>query len=143
VNECFDKLMNTSGPFPLDVLRHKDFLEIIVKFNETFDIYETTSSGREMCRITTGNLTEPSKEIKSLEKVHPECVSCDGPPFTYTCPTVNIVEDETQTTLELSHGPGTMTHSYTLIKSTGELMYADTAVLGPPQLGNLLKSLIG
>lgn len=53
------------------------------------------------------------------------------------------MEDENQVTLEISHGPGTMTHSYILTKSTGELFYDDRAVLGPPQLGNVIKSLIG
>lgn len=71
-----DKLLNLAGPFPVDVVRQKDFLQILVKFNGTLDIYETTSSGREMCKITRGVSVDKSSMASELllKDVYPECV---------------------------------------------------------------------
>lgn len=75
MNKCIDKLSNvTGGPFPVNVFRNKNFLQISVQFNGTYDIYETISSGKEMCRITRGSMDMPSQEIKLLEDIYPECV---------------------------------------------------------------------
>lgn len=74
VDECIDKILNLTSPFPIDVVRHTDFLQISVKFNGTFDIYETTSSGREMCKTTRESLEKPSIASKLLEDAYPECI---------------------------------------------------------------------
>lgn len=73
VDECIDKLSNLTGPFPTKIIRNKDFLEIIVKFNGTFNIYKTTTSGREMCKIIRES-SWVSTESRLLKDVHPECM---------------------------------------------------------------------
>lgn len=72
VNECVDKIESLSGPFPIEVVRNKDFLEIILLFNGTYKIYETYTNGRGMCKVTTV-LEKPSKKWNYLKDVHPEC----------------------------------------------------------------------
>lgn len=67
------KILNLTGPFPVDVVRNKNFLQISVEFNGTFDIYETTASGREMCKITQ-MAEKPSITTKLLGDIYPECV---------------------------------------------------------------------
>lgn len=74
VDKCLDIFSNLTGPFPVDVVRNKNFLQISVQFNGTFDIYATTSSGREMCKITRESLEHPISASQSLEDVYPECV---------------------------------------------------------------------
>lgn len=74
VDECIDMLLNLTSPFTVNVFRNKDFLEIVVTFNGTFDIFETISSGREMCKITKGSTEKPSNKWKLLADIHPECV---------------------------------------------------------------------
>lgn len=75
LNDCVEKLSNVSSPFPMDVFRQKDFLQIAVNFNGTFEIYETSSAGLEICKITyTNSTTKLSTASKSLEEIYPECV---------------------------------------------------------------------
>lgn len=74
MDKCINKLLNLVGPFPIDVVRQKDYLEISVNFNGTFDIYTTTSSGKEICKTVRQVLKKPSITFKSLEEIHPECV---------------------------------------------------------------------
>ena len=69
--------------------------------------------------------------------------SCNGPAFSFTCPNVQTSEDETFANLEISHGPGFMVHSYILDKSTGESFYTERGALGPPNISNVIKSLVG
>lgn len=74
VDECIDSILTTAEPFPVDVVRHKDFLQIIVTFNGTFDVFDTDQSGRQMCAISRGLLEKPSNGSKILADVHPTCV---------------------------------------------------------------------
>ncbi|XP_037041067.1 uncharacterized protein LOC119077848 isoform X2 [Bradysia coprophila] len=145
VDECMDILLNLTGPFPVDVVRNKNFLRISVEFNGTFDVYETTSSGREMCRMYRNLLEKPPIAMQSLEDIYPDCVSCDEPAFTFTCPSFIVNEDENEITLKISYGPGfgLATNTYTLLKGSGEIFFGVSGSLGPPNLSNVIKSLVG
>ncbi len=78
MDECINNILNTTNsstnPFPVDVVRHQDFLTIIVRFNDTFDVYETTDEGREMCKISLHLKERPPETSEALADVHPECV---------------------------------------------------------------------
>lgn len=78
VDNCINDITNATStdtnPFPVEVVRNYDFLTIIVKFNGTFHVYETTDEGNEMCNNSIHSVKPTATEPKALADVYPKCV---------------------------------------------------------------------
>ncbi|XP_037048411.1 uncharacterized protein LOC119082849 [Bradysia coprophila] len=148
VDECMEKLSNfTSGPFPITVIRNRNFLQILVQFNGTRHTYVTNSFGNQTCRIYDESEVELIVAHQLLEDVYPDCISRDDPALTFACPILVLTEDENQVTVKISANPSGTTskwYKYQLNKSTGTMTYDAGAVSIFPSIDiNLLKYLVG
>ncbi|XP_037041567.1 uncharacterized protein LOC119078212 [Bradysia coprophila] len=145
VDRCMEKLSNfNGGPFPVTVIRNRNFLQILVEFNGTRHTYITNSLGEEMCRV----YHEPQEEVIDvhllLEDVYPDCISRYGPAVTFDCPTLVLTEDENQVTVKIVIRPETFYFTYNLDKLSGTMTYKSLLMVSFPAIHSVvLKSLIG